>query len=788
MKSIREILKSNTLILDGAMGTMLQKMGLPTGVLPESFNINNPDVLKEIHCAYIGAGANVITANTFGASPLKLKDSGYTCEQVIESALALAKECAKDKAFVALDIGPLGEMLKPIGTLSKDDAYQYFKQQILYGVKYGADLILIETMTDLAEAKLACLAAKENSDLPVICTMSFEENGRTFTGCTPSSAALTLSPLADAVGVNCSLGPKQLVPVVNEFLKYATVPVAVSANAGLPIVKDEKTCYDIDEIQFADCAYDFYKSGVGIIGGCCGTTPQHIKLVAEKCGGKPLVKRDFVPVSAVCSASKTVIIDRPRVIGERINPTGKKRFKQALIDKDFGYILEQAVSQIDAGADILDVNCGLPEIDEVEMLCETVSQIASVTDAPLQIDSSNPQAIQKALREYSGKAIVNSVNGEEKSMANILPLVKKYGAAVVILTLDENGIPKKAQDRVNVAKKVMERALSLGIPKQDLFVDCLTLTVSAQQQDAVETLKAVKMVKDQLGLKTVLGVSNISFGLPQRENINETFLAQALMMGLDLPIINPNASGMMKQIMCHNVIHNIDVNSEQYIDAYSQVETVEKTTDKREETLTDIVVSGFKDKAYNVTKELLKTTDGLEIVDKFLIPALDIVGEKYEQGKVFLPQLIRSAETVKSAFQCIKETFTGDNSINKGTIVMATVKGDIHDIGKNIVKVILENYGYKVIDLGKDVQPVDIVKITVDNNVTLVGLSALMTTTVPAMKETIDLLKEKSPQTKVMVGGAVLNPEYADMIGATYYAKDAKTAAEIAKEHFGVNL
>jgi len=786
MKPIREILQNEVLILDGAMGTMLQKAGIPAGVIPESYNITNKDIIFNIHKQYVDAGADVITANTFGASPLKLMGTNYSCEDVISNAICIAKHAAGDKAYVALDVGPLGEMLEPLGSLSKETAYNYFKEQIELGVKYGADLIIIETMTDLGEAKMACLAARENSELPVICTMSFEENGRTFTGCTPSAAALTLSPLADAVGVNCSLGPKQLGGIVDEFLVYSSVPVALSPNAGMPIVSNNNVYYDIDAEQFAQSAVEYYNNGVGVFGGCCGTTPEHIKMLKSALGGNKIKRKAYSFPSAVCTANKTVVIDRPRVIGERINPTGKKRFKQALVENDMGYILDQAVSQIDAGADILDVNTGLPEIDEVAMLYNVVKEITSVTDTPLQIDSSNPEAVEKALRYYNGKAIVNSVNGEQRSMNSILPIVKKYGASVIILTLDENGIPKKAEDRVRVAKKVVEKAISIGIPKEDLFVDCLTLTVSAQQEDAVETLKAVRMVKEQLGLKTVLGVSNISFGLPNREYINETFLAQALIMGLDLPIINPNAQGMMKQVMCHNVISNIDVNSENYIAKYSEVAEQPVMQAATQPNLIEAVVAGNKGNAYSITKEMLKTSDGIDIVDNHLIPALDIVGDKYEKGTVFLPQLIRSAETVKAAFECIKETMPGDNSINKGTVIVATVKGDIHDIGKNIVKVILENYGFKVIDLGKDVPPDDIVKCAVDNNVTLVGLSALMTTTVGAMKETIEMLKEKKPDAVTMVGGAVLNEDYAKMIGADVYAKDAKAAAQFAKKHFRV--
>ncbi len=782
MKSFLDFMKNNIVVIDGAMGTMLQKSGLKLGEIPESFNITNPEVIADIHSQYLKAGANVITSNTFGASPLKLKDSLFTCRQIVTSGVGLAKGVAGNKAYVALDIGPLGEMLKPMGTLSHEDAYEYFKKQVIYGAEAGADLIIIETMTDLTEAKLACLAAKENSDLPVVCTMSFEENGRTFTGCLPSAAALTLSPLADAVGVNCSIGPDKLAPIILEFLKYATVPVSISPNAGLPKDVDGKTVYDTDSITFAKHIEKLLDMGISLVGGCCGTTPEYIEKVKQIVTTKKKKATDRPQITALCTATKTVVANMPLIIGERINPTGKKLLKQALIEGDYNYIINQAVSQIDAGADILDVNTGLPEIDEEKVLKEVITEIMSVTDTPLQIDSSNPKAIETALRTYTGKAIVNSVNGEEKSMESILPLVKKYGAAVVVLTLDENGIPDKAEKRVEIAKRVVKRATALGIPKSDIIVDCLTLTVSAQQKEASETLKAITMVKDQLGVKTVLGVSNISFGLPRRDIINETFLAQALHSGLDFAIINPNQEGMTSRIYAHNVIANIDCNCNRFIERYS-AETASVTT-STEMTLKDIVVGGLKDSAYSETMKLLVDYSGIDIVDNHLIPALDIVGEKYEKSEVFLPQLIRSAETVQEAFKCIKATMESNASLNKGTIVIATVKGDIHDIGKNIVKVILENYGYKIIDLGRDVDKETIAESLKANKATLLGLSALMTTTVKSMEETISYVRENCPEVRIMVGGAVLNKQYADKIGADYYAKDAKAASETAKNHF----
>ena len=782
MKSFLDFMKNNIVVIDGAMGTMLQKSGLKLGEIPESFNITNPDVITDIHKQYFKAGANVITANTFGASPLKLKGSLFTCRQIVTSGVQLAKSVTGNKAYVALDIGPLGEMLKPMGTLSHDDAYEYFKKQVIYGAEAGADLVIIETMTDLTEAKLACLAAKENSNLPIICTMSLEENGRTFTGCLPSAAALTLSPLADAVGVNCSIGPDKLAPIIEEFLKYSTVPVSISPNAGMPKDVDGQTVYDTDSSTFAKHIEKLLDMGVALVGGCCGTTPQYIEKVKQVVATKRKKTITKPEITALCSATKTVVADMPLIIGERINPTGKKLLKQALIDGDYNYIISQAVSQIDAGAHILDVNTGLPEIDEEKVLKDVITEITSVTDTPLQIDSSNPKAIETALRTYTGKAIVNSVNGEKKSMDSILPLVKKYGAAVVVLTLDENGIPDTAEKRVEIAKKVVKRATSLGIPKTDIIVDCLTLTVSAQQKEAAETLKAITMVKETLGVKTVLGVSNISFGLPRRDIINETFLAQALLAGLDFAIINPNQEGMTSRIFAHNVIKNIDSNCEQFIVRYSAEKTEQQTA--AEMSLKDIVIGGFKDSAYAETVKLLVDNTGIDIVDNHLIPALDVVGTKYEKGEVFLPQLIRSAETVQEAFKCIKATMESNSTLNKGTIVIATVKGDIHDIGKNIIKVILENYGYKIIDLGRDVDKTTILDALKENSVTLLGLSALMTTTVKSMEETISFVKEHCPDTKIMVGGAVLNKQYADQIGADYYARDAKEASEVAKIHF----
>ncbi|EHI98914.1 Methionine synthase [Clostridium sp. DL-VIII] len=798
---LKEYIKDNILIFDGAMGTMLQKKGLKLGENPELLNIKEPYIIEEIHKEYINSGANVITTNTFGANELKLKLCNLEVEDAVDAAVKIAKRAKGDSnTYIALDIGPIGELLEPMGTLGFDRAYEIFKRQVIQGTKSGVDIILIETMTDLYELKAAILAAKENSDLPVFCTMTFEENLRTFTGCSPEAMVLVLEGLGvDALGVNCSLGPKQLKPVIEEICSIAHIPVMVQPNAGLPTLSiGNETRYDVTKEEFADTLCGFIDSGVRIIGGCCGTTPEYIKELSNTVKEKKIIPITREHYAAICTPSKVVRIDGVRIIGERINPTGKKIFKEALKNGDLDYILSQAVSQIEAGAHILDVNVGLPEIDEPSMMHKVIKEIQGIIDTPLQIDSSDHKAIETGLRYYNGKPILNSVNGEDAVLDKILPLVKKYGASVVGLTLDERGIPAKAEERFEIAKKIINKAAEYGIKKEDVFIDCLVLTVSAQQEEVQETLKAVRMVKEKLGVKTVLGVSNISFGLPNRELINETFLALALANGLDLPIINPNAKGMTRVIDSYNVLYNYDKGAESYINNYANVEVLTEVTAKgttknnlsansnanTDHDLKYIVIKGLKEEAKQATIELLKSKKELEIVNEYLIPALDEVGSKYEKGELFLPQLIQSAETVKNAFSILKTEIAKSNtkSISKGKIIVATVKGDIHDIGKNIVKVILENYGYEMIDLGKDVPIKTVVEEAKNHEVSLIGLSALMTTTLKSMEETIKALREDGYNGKIFVGGAVLTKDTAERIGADFYAKDAKESVEIARK------
>lgn len=794
---VKKYLEDNILVFDGAMGTMLQKKGLKLGENPELFNIKDKDKVREIHEEYLNSGAMVITTNTFGANELKLEETGYSVEEIVDAAVSIAKEARGNSgAYIALDVGPIGQLLEPMGTLSFDEAYEIFKRQVVQGEKSGADIILIETMTDLYEAKAALLASKENSNLPVFCTMSFEENGRTFTGCTPESMAMVLEGLgADAIGINCSLGPKELLPIVKRIKKWTNLPIMTQPNAGLPTISFGEAIYDISAKGFSTWVKEFIKEGVSIIGGCCGTTPGVIKELRELADNNKRVKREKVSYSAVCTPSKVVEIEGVKVIGERINPTGKKLFKEALKNNDMDYILKQAIDQVEAGAEILDVNVGLPEIDEKDMMKRVVKEIQGIIDTPLQIDSSDINAIEIGLRAYNGKAIVNSVNGEDEVLEKILPLVKKYGANVVGLTLDKKGIPPTAEERFKIAEKIVMKAKEYGIDKSNVFIDCLVLTASAQQAEVKETLKALRMVKERLGVKTLLGVSNISFGLPCRELINETFLSLALGCGLDLPIMNPNSRGMMDVINSYNVLYNYDKGAEEYISLYGsgKVERgvvtagiIKKEDSTVNKDLKYIVIKGLKEEASIATRELLETMEELEVVNNMLIPALDEVGQKYEKGEIFLPQLIQSAETVKNAFEVIKEKLSDkkENNISKGRIILATVKGDIHDIGKNIVKVILQNYGYDILDLGKDVPIESVVKTAMDEDIQLVGLSALMTTTIKSMEETIKALKGAGYKGKVFVGGAVLTKEYADMIGADYYSKDAKEAVEIAKEFF----
>lgn len=800
--NFREMLNNREFIFfDGAMGTMLQAKGMKMGAIPELLNIENPEWIIDIHKQYIQAGADVIYANTFSANAYKLKGCGFTVTEVIRAGIANArKACEGTGTLVALDIGPIGQLLEPTGTLTFEEAYEIYKEQLLAGSE--ADLVVFETQTDLYELKAAVLAAKENTNLPIACTMTFEKNHRTFTGCGVSNMALTLDGLGvDAMGINCSLGPEDLYPVVKELSKITDTPIVVKPNAGLP---DPVTnTYDVSPQDFAMQLAKFAEYGVQIMGGCCGTTPEYIREVREYFSTLKRAERTTESVAAVCSATETVIINQPRIIGERINPTGKKKFKEALLNNDIDYILNQAIEQTHAGAEILDVNVGLPGVDEKQMMIKAVKAIQSINEAPLQIDSTIPEVLEAALRVYNGKPIVNSVNGEQKSIEAVLPLVKKYGAAVVGLTLDENGIPKKAEDRFNIAKRILDAALAIGIKKEDVYIDCLTLTASAEQDGVMETLKAVYRVKHELGLKTVLGVSNISFGLPGRELVNHTFLAMALTNGLDLPIINPNIATMSGTVRAYRVLAGHDRNSVSYIDAYNNVlqymmpsKAVVKDNSKdaskggekaAENTLEFAIENGLKNDGARITREMLAVMDSMEIINEHLIPSLDKVGSEFESGKLFLPQLIMAADVAQAAFGVIKEEMSNQNSetVNKGSIVLATVKGDIHDIGKNIVKVLLENYGYNVIDLGKDVDYQKVVDAVRDNDIKLVGLSALMTTTLVSMEETIKLLRDNKLDCKVMVGGAVLTPEYAEKIGADFYSRDAKESVDIAKKVFG---
>lgn len=810
-KDFREQLKKDYVILDGAMGTMLQAAGLKMGEIPEVLSITRPELLVEIHEKYLKAGSDVVYANTFGANSYKLDGSGYTVKELVEAAIKNARQACENvnpDAYVALDIGPIGQLLEPTGVLKFEDAYDIYKEIILAGK--DADLIVFETMTDLIECKAAVLAAKENSDLPIITTMTFEMNQRTFTGCSIPSMALTLSGLGvDALGVNCSLGPKELEPVIATLSKWTRLPIVVKPNAGLPDPKTNE--YNVTASEFADMMKDLRKYGIKCFGGCCGSNPEFIKELAtmlKENGNAGFEKEKDIP-AAVCSATSTVDITEPRIIGERINPTGKKLFKEALLRHDIDYILNQALEQINAGADILDVNVGLPGIDEKDMMIDTIKALQAIVDVPLQIDSTIPEVLDAALRVYNGKPIVNSVNGEEESLNNVLPLVKKYGAAVVGLALDKDGIPPKAEDRFKIAEKIMNRAMAIGIPKEDIYIDCLTLTASAEQEGVMETLNALHRVKTELGLKTVLGVSNISFGLPNRVLVNHIFLTMALTNGLDLPIINPNIEEMTGAVRAYKLLANIDKNSVDFIKAYANMPKVTKinpaantkavteaqVNNQGENSddpmsanpLYQAVLNGLKSEGAQLTKQMLETTDSMEIVNNILIPALDKIGVDFEKGTIFLPQLIMSAAVAQAAFEEIRKAMvlSDKKPESKGKIVMATVKGDVHDIGKNIVKVLLENYGYDVIDLGKDVEYQAVVDAIKEHNAKLVGLSALMTTTLVSMKETIELIHENNLDCKIFVGGAVLTPEYAKEIHADFYAKDAKESVDIAKKILG---
>ncbi len=784
---VKTLLEREYIILDGGFGTEMQKRGMKPGETSEIMNFKMEDEVCSVIRSYVEAGSDIVSANTFGINRFKMKDTGYTVEETVNKALDIARKAVSgSETLVALDIGPIGQLLEPTGTLSFEEAYDIFAE-IIKAAGDKPDLIVIETMTDLYEIKAALLAAKENSDLPVFTYMTFEKNGRTFTGCSPSAMAVTLTALgADAIGVNCSLAPTELYETVAEISEWTTLPLVVKANAGLP---DPVTGeYSVSAKQFAQ-DYRFFRDslGVKIYGGCCGTSPEYIreikKILSEKSPEKR-AHRDILP--CVCSYARTIDITAPRIVGERINPTGKKLFKEALRNNDINYILNQALEQINAGADILDVNVGLPEIDEKEMMVRVVKALQSITDVPLQIDSTKPDVIEAALRIYNGKAIVNSVNGEDNVLDAILPVVKKYGAAVVGLTLDKNGIPETAEGRLAIAEKIVKRAEYYGIDRKDIYIDCLTLTVSTDQNSAKTTLKALKLVKERLGVKTILGVSNISFGLPNRELLNSTFLSMALHSGLDLAIINPNAASMSGAVFAFRTLFGYDLNSSEYIARYSGETAAKPVTAKSEITLSYAIEKGLRDEAASLTEKLLETEDSMVIINDHLIPALDRAGADFEKGRIFLPQLILSANAAQGCFAVIKAKMdNGTEQISKGKIVLATVEGDIHDIGKNIVKTLLENYGYTVIDLGKDVPPEKVVEAAIRHEVKLVGLSALMTTTLGAMESTIKLLRERNVDCRTVVGGAVLTADYAEKIGADFYAKDAKETVDIAKKIYG---
>lgn len=798
---IREILGRRILFFDGGMGTMLQKYGMKAGELPELLNITDPQLVCRIHDEYLAAGADIITTNTFGANPLKSDEMGASVDMIIAAAVGNARKSVNKaggkERFVAFDIGPTGKLMEPIGDLSFDRAYEEFARIAKTAETAGADLAIIETMSDTLEAKAAVLAVKENTKLPVFLTMTFDETYKTLTGADVHVMSAMFEGLGvDCLGINCGLGPVQIAEMMEELSKISSIPIMAQPNAGLPQIVDGKTVYDVDPEQFGEECERIAKCGASVIGGCCGTTPDHIKALIERCGSySPIVEeKDF---TAAASYSKAVYLDdRPVIIGERINPTGKKKFKEALREGDVDYIVNEAFKQRDAGAHILDVNVGLPEIDECSMMERAVKAVSAAVNLPLQIDSSDPEVIERALRIYNGKPMVNSVNGKKESLDAILPIVAKYGGVLVGLCLDENGIPETAEERAAIAKRIADEAAKYGIKKRDLVMDALTLTISAQQKESAETVKALHMIKTELGIKTVLGVSNISFGLPRREIVNSTFFALALYNGLDACIINPCADSMMNTYRAYRALACIDTDCADYIAAYAgtksettvtRADAAEKPEEEKREKLFDIIVKGLRDQSYEETKALLKTREPMDIINGILIPALDAVGKEFEAGTMFLPQLMMSAETVKNSFDAVKEKIIegGVPQESKGKIVVATVKGDIHDIGKNIVKVLLENYGYDVYDLGKDVPPEDIVNCMKENDIHLCGLSALMTTTVVSMEETIKAIRAAGLDAKVWVGGAVLTQEYADMIGADKYCKDALSSVNYANEFFG---
>lgn len=773
-------------ILDGGFGTMLQDAGLPAGMNTALYSFEKPEVIVDIHRAYARAGAVILATNTFGVNRRKLSGTGKSVDETVKLAVKLCRLAADETgARIALDIGPIGELMAPLGTLTDSEAYDIFREIILSGVEAGVDIILFETFSSLKELRLGILAAKENCELPIFACMSFEENARTFTGALPESLALVAQSLGiDAVGVNCSRGPEALMPVIERIAAATSLPLILKPNAGMPDAATGK--YDLSPEGFAAQMVKFAALGVSYAGGCCGTTPEHIAALRSALEGVAPMRPDAISAPALCSQGNYCVLDEPRIIGERLNPTGKKRFREALTIGDMDYVITQGVEQLDAGAHILDVNVGVPGIDEVKTMGETVAAISSVIDLPLQIDSNDPVVIEAGLRAFCGRAIVNSVNGEEEKLAAILPLVKKYGAMVVALTSDEGGIPESAEDRLRIAEKIVRRAESFGVSRDCIIIDCLCLAASASERGAAETQKALRLVKETLGVKTALGVSNVSYGLPEREQVNKTFLAMAMGAGLDLAIINPNSDAMKEAFITAKMLRGEDAGCEDYIAMFSGKSESAAAASAEVTDIAAAIAKGLKAEAAALCCELLKSEDEDAIIEKRLIPALDEVGARYERGEIFLPQLIRSADAAGAAFDAVRDSIASKNQTreSRGKIILATVKGDLHDIGKNIVKAILSNYGYEIIDLGRDVPAETVVRRAVEDKVPLVGLSALMTTTLGAMEQTISALRASGHECKIMVGGAVLTEEYAKQIGADYYSADAKQAADIAKEVF----
>ena len=807
---ILQELQKRILFCDGGMGSLLQEAGLKPGELPGTWNITHPEELVKIHKAYLEAGADIVTTNTFGVDRLKYNETTeFQLEPVIRAAVANAKEAIRQsgkQAWIGLDMGPTGKLLKPMGDLAFEDCYAIYREVVEIGADAGADFVLIETMSDSYETKAAVLAAKEGCNLPIFVTVTFDERGKLLTGGSPASIVAMLEGLdVDVLGMNCGLGPVQMKEILKDILEVSSTPVMINPNAGLPRSENGKTVYDIDAAHFAKTVEEIVDMGARIVGGCCGTTPEHIRMVAERCRDKqpvPVTKKNRTVVSSFAQAVE--IGKNPVIIGERINPTGKSKFKQALRDHNLEYILREGVTQQDHGAHVLDVNVGLPEIDEPSMLEEVVRELQSIIDLPLQLDTTDAEAMERAMRVYNGKPLINSVNGKEESMRTVFPLVQKYGGVVVALALDEDGIPETAEGRIEVAKKIYRTAAEYGIGPEDIVIDALCLTVSSDSQGAITTLETLRRVRDELHGKTILGVSNISFGLPQREIINAAFFTMAMQNGLSAAIINPNSEAMMRAYYSFRALMNLDPQCSEYISIYSgQVASLGQSAvagnggsaagsaagaagGQGTSDLHASIVKGLKDQAVHAARELLETQDALDVINSQIIPALDVVGKGFEKGTMFLPQLLMSAEAAKGAFEIIKEKMdaSGQKQEKKGTIILATVKGDIHDIGKNIVKVLLENYSYDVLDLGKDVPPEMIVETAVEKHIQLVGLSALMTTTVPSMEETIVQLREKAPWVKVMVGGAVLTQEYADTMGADQYCRDAMASVNYAEQVF----